>query len=98
MRYLPLTTDDRNKMLSEIGVDDIEELFKDVPNNALLKNVIDLPSHKSEMEVENSITSFAKKNRTTNIFPSFLGAGNYSHHIPASVDHLIQRGEFLTMG
>ena len=96
MRYLPLTTDDRNKMLSEIGVDDIEELFKDVPNNALLKNVIDLPSHKSEMEVENSITSFAKKNRTTNIFPSFLGAGNYSHHIPASVDHLIQRGEFLT--
>ncbi len=96
MRYLPLTTDDRNKMLSEIGVGDIEELFKDVPNDALLKSAIDLPSHKSEMEVETSITSFAKKNKTTNIFPSFLGAGNYSHHIPASVDHLIQRGEFLT--
>ena len=96
MRYLPLTTDDRNKMLSEIGVGDIEELFKDVPNDALLKSTIDLPSHKSEMEVETSITSFAKKNKTTNIFPSFLGAGNYSHHIPASVDHLIQRGEFLT--
>jgi len=83
-------------MLSEIGVGDIEELFKDVPNDALLKSAIDLPSHKSEMEVETSITSFAKKNKTTNIFPSFLGAGNYSHHIPASVDHLIQRGEFLT--
>ncbi len=96
MRYLPLTTDDRNKMLSEIGVGAIEELFKDVPNDALLKSAIDLPSHKSEMEVETSITSFAKKNKTTNIFPSFLGAGNYSHHIPASVDHLIQRGEFLT--
>ena len=96
MRYLPLTTDDRNKMLSEIGVGDIEELFKDVPNDALLKSAIDLPSHKSEMEVETSITSFAKKNKTTNVFPSFLGAGNYSHHIPASVDHLIQRGEFLT--
>ena len=96
MRYLPLTIDDRNKMLSEIGVGDIEELFKDVPNDALLKSAIDLPSHKSEMEVETSITSFAKKNKTTNIFPSFLGAGNYSHHIPASVDHLIQRGEFLT--
>ena len=96
MRYLPLTTDDRNKMLSEIGVGDIEELFKDVPNDALLKSAIDLPSHKSEMEVETSITSLAKKNKTTNIFPSFLGAGNYSHHIPASVDHLIQRGEFLT--
>ena len=96
MRYLPLTTDDRNKMLSEIGVGDIEELFKDVPNDALLKSAIDLPSHKSEMEVETSITSFAKKNKTTNIFPSFLGTGNYSHHIPASVDHLIQRGEFLT--
>ena len=96
MRYLPLTTDDRNKMLSEIGVGDIEELFKDVPNDALLKSAIALPSHKSEMEVETSITSFAKKNKTTNIFPSFLGAGNYSHHIPASVDHLIQRGEFLT--
>ena len=96
MRYLPLTTDDRNKMLSEIGVGDIEDLFKDVPNDALLRSAIDLPSHKSEMEVETSITSFAKKNKTTNIFPSFLGAGNYSHHIPASVDHLIQRGEFLT--
>ena len=96
MRYLPLTTDDRNKMLSEIGVGDTEELFKDVPNDALLKSAIDLPSHKSEMEVETSITSFAKKNKTTNVFPSFLGAGNYSHHIPASVDHLIQRGEFLT--
>ena len=96
MRYLPLTTDDRNKMLSEIGVGDIEELFKDVPNDALLKSAIDLPSHKSEMEVETSITSFAKKNKTTNVFPSFLGAGNYAHHIPASVDHLIQRGEFLT--
>ena len=96
MRYLPLTIDDRNKMLSEIGVGDIEELFKDVPNDALLKSAIDLPSHKSEMEVETSITSFAKKNKTTNVFPSFLGAGNYSHHIPASVDHLIQRGEFLT--
>ena len=96
MRYLPLTTDDRNKMLSEIGVGDIEDLFKDVPNDALLKSAIDLPSHKSEMEVETSITSFAKKNKTTNVFPSFLGAGNYSHHIPASVDHLIQRGEFLT--
>ena len=96
MRYLPLTTDDRNKMLSEIGVGAIEELFKDVPNDALLKSAIDLPSHKSEMEVETSITSFAKKNKTTNVFPSFLGAGNYSHHIPASVDHLIQRGEFLT--
>ena len=83
-------------MLSEIGVGDIEELFKDVPNDALLKSAIDLPSHKSEMEVETSITSFAKKNKTTNVFPSFLGAGNYSHHIPASVDHLIQRGEFLT--
>ena len=83
-------------MLSEIGVGDIEELFKDVPDDALLKSAIDLPSHKSEMEVETSITSFAKKNKTTNIFPSFLGAGNYSHHIPASVDHLIQRGEFLT--
>ena len=45
MRYLPLTTDDRNKMLSEIGVGDIEELFKDVPNDALLKGAIDLPSH-----------------------------------------------------
>ena len=96
MRYLPLTTDDRNKMLSEIGVGDIEELFKDVPNDALLKSAIDLPSHKSEMEVENSISYFAKQNKTTNLFPSFLGAGNYAHHIPASVDHLIQRGEFLT--
>ena len=96
MRYLPLTSLDRSEMLATIGVGSVDELFKDVPPEAILPSLVDLPSHKNEMEVERAICAFASKNKTTTTCHSFIGAGNYLHHIPASVDHLIQRGEFLT--
>ncbi len=97
MRYLPLTAEDRQSMLSVIGVATVDELFCDVPEDALLDTPIaGLPSQASEMAVERHMATLAAKNLSAGAAPFFLGAGAYRHHIPASVDHLIQRGEFLT--
>ncbi|MBL8666016.1 MAG: aminomethyl-transferring glycine dehydrogenase subunit GcvPA [Rhodospirillales bacterium] len=96
MRYLPLTEDDRRQMLAGIGVESIEDLFRDVPADALLAGPVELPLHADEMAVERAFRAFAAENISPAGVPSFLGGGAYRHHIPASVDHLIQRGEFLT--
>ena len=97
MRYLPLTDDDRTAMLATIGAPSIEALFADVPEAARLDGPIrDLPNHASEMAVERQLHALAAKNLAAADAPFFLGCGAYRHHIPASVDHLIQRGEFLT--
>lgn len=97
MRYLPLTPADRKSMLATIGAASIDDLFADVPAEARLSGPIaGLPMHQSEMAVERHLSDLARKNRAASYHPFFLGAGAYKHHIPASVDHLIQRGEFLT--
>jgi glycine dehydrogenase subunit 1 len=97
MRYLPLSDTDRTAMLDTIGVGSVDELFRDVPEEARLDGPIrDLPLHASEMAVERHLTALARKNLPAGDAPFFLGCGAYKHHIPASVDHLIQRGEFLT--
>ena len=96
MRYLPLTEPDRQDMLAAIGTGSVESLFRDVPETARFEGGFDLPDHKSELEVEAIIGAMAGRNMAAGDVPSFLGAGAYRHHIPASVDHLIQRGEFLT--
>ncbi|MET0180656.1 MAG: aminomethyl-transferring glycine dehydrogenase subunit GcvPA [Novosphingobium sp.] len=97
MRYLPLADSDRAAMLAAIGASAIDELFCDVPAGALLPGPIaGLPGHASEMAVERHMARLAGKNLAAGAAPFFLGAGAYRHHIPASVDHLIQRGEFLT--
>jgi len=97
MRYLPHTQADRAAMLAAIGVPDINALFRDVPADRLLRApVAGLPSHMSELEVERAMSALAARNKPASAFPFFLGCGAYWHHVPASVDHLIQRGEFLT--
>ena len=97
MRYLPLTTANRTEMLGVIGADSIDDLFIDVPGEARLSGPISgLPMHASEMAVERHMGALAAQNLSAGAAPFFLGAGAYKHHIPASVDHLIQRGEFLT--
>jgi glycine dehydrogenase subunit 1 len=97
MRYLPLTQPDREAMLAVIGASSIDDLFVDVPAIAQLDGPIrDLPMHASELAVERHMTKLAKKNLAAGDAPFFLGCGAYRHHVPASVDHLIQRGEFLT--
>lgn len=97
MRYLPLTPDDRQSMLAKIGAQSVDDLFVDVPEEARLTGPIHgLPMHAGEMAVEAHMKALAKKNHAAGDMPFFLGAGAYRHHVPASVDHIIQRGEFLT--
>lgn len=97
MRYLPLTPADRSEMLGVIGAGSVDDLFVDVPAAARLSGPIaGLPLHASEMAVERHMGALAAQNLSAGAAPFFLGAGAYRHHIPASVDHLIQRGEFLT--
>src|SRR4051812_44417149 len=97
MRYLPLSDADRSEMLRVIGAGSIDELFRDVPEEARLTGPIeDLPMHASEMAVERHMTALSRKNMVAGDVPFFLGCGAYKHHIPASVDHIIQRGEYLT--
>src|SRR5229473_727544 len=96
MRYLPLTDADRAEMLAAIGADSVEALFRDVPRSARLDRPVDLPRAMGEIEVERALARMAAKNMAAGAAASFLGAGVYRHHVPAAVDHLIQRGEFLT--
>lgn len=96
MRYLPLTEADRRQMLGVVGAKSIDELFRDVPREAYLTTLVDLPMHAGELEVERQLTKLAGKNISAGSVPFFCGAGAYRHHVPASVDHLIQRSEFLT--
>ncbi|HET9355926.1 MAG TPA: aminomethyl-transferring glycine dehydrogenase subunit GcvPA [Sphingomicrobium sp.] len=97
MRYLPLSEADRCDMLQVIGASSVDELFRDVPEELRLKGPIDgLPMRASEQSVERHMSALSRKNMVAGDVPFFLGCGAYKHHIPASVDHLIQRGEFLT--
>jgi glycine dehydrogenase subunit 1 len=96
MRYLPLTDEDRGEMLAKIGVGKIDDLFADVPAAKLLPEPPALPPHKSELEVERVLGRMAARNLPAGSVPFFVGCGAYKHHVPASVDHLIQRSEFLT--
>jgi glycine dehydrogenase subunit 1 len=96
MRYLPLQQADRDAMLGAIGVNAIDDLFVDVPKEKLLAKAPDLPLGKSEMEVERELGRLAGQNVTAGSVPFFVGCGAYKHHVPATVDHLIQRSEFLT--
>jgi glycine dehydrogenase subunit 1 len=96
MRYLPLTDADRKAMLAKIGVTDINALFADIPKDKRLTGLVDLPKTKGELEVERELGRLAQKNVAAGSVPFFVGAGAYKHHVPATVDHLIQRSEFLT--
>ncbi len=97
MRYLPLTGADRAAMLDVVGVSHVDALFADVPEAARLDGPIaGLPLHATELAVERHMTKLARRNTVAGEVPFFLGCGAYRHHVPASVDHLIQRGEFLT--
>lgn len=96
MRYLPLTSDDRAAMLAAIGAKSIDDLFVDVPQAARRDGFVDLPRVAGELEVERALGALAAKNAAAGSVPFFCGAGAYKHHVPATVDHIIQRSEFLT--
>lgn len=96
MRYLPLTDAERGDMLARIGVRAIDDLFAAVPRDKLLKALPELPRAKGELEVEREMARLAGMNTPAGAVPFFVGCGAYRHHVPATVDHLIQRSEFLT--
>ncbi|MEM9965088.1 MAG: aminomethyl-transferring glycine dehydrogenase subunit GcvPA [Asticcacaulis sp.] len=96
MRYLPLNDADRVQMLETIGVASVDDLFVDVPESARLSTPVDLPPFAGELEVEAQMAALAAKNLSPSQAAFFVGAGAYRHHIPATVDHIIQRSEYLT--
>jgi glycine dehydrogenase subunit 1 len=96
MRYLPLSDADRRAMLAQIGAGSIDELFDDIPEAVRMGELASLPLHAGELEVERQLSRLAAKNLPASAVPFFVGCGAYKHHVPASVDHLIQRSEFLT--
>jgi glycine dehydrogenase subunit 1 len=96
MRFLPHTDQDRADMLARIGVSSIDDLFSDIPEDKRLTGLLDLPTSKTELDAGRTLRGIARKNHAAADGPFFVGAGAYRHHVPAAVDHLIQRSEFLT--
>ncbi|MEO0981886.1 MAG: aminomethyl-transferring glycine dehydrogenase subunit GcvPA [Pseudomonadota bacterium] len=97
MRYLPLTDQDRADMLAAIGAPSVDAFYEDVPAAARLRGGVGgLPDHQGELAVERHLSALASKNRTAGEGRFFVGCGAYKHHVPATVDHIIQRSEFLT--
>lgn len=96
MRYLPHSAQERADMLGVIGAADIEALFSAVPKSALKSFSLDLPAHSPEFLVEAHMRALAAQNHAAGDGPFLIGSGAYRHHVPATVDHLIQRSEWLT--
>ncbi len=97
MRYLPLTKQDREEMLSSIGVKNVNELYSGIPAEIMKKSEkVNLPQHAGELEVERRLKNYADKNLSASKTAFFLGGGCYNHYIPSTVDYIIQRSEFLT--
>ena len=93
--FIPHTDADREAMLHTIGVKQMEDLFKDLPQGCLFPDV-DIPPGLTEMEALAQMKSIADANETTAELISFLGAGAYNHYSPAVVDSILRRGEFYT--
>jgi len=94
--YIQNTPDDVKKMLEAIGIDSVDYLFSDIPENVRLNRELDLKPSMSEMEIERYMTDLSKKNMTINNLTCFLGAGAYDHYIPSVVKHITSRSEFYT--
>jgi glycine dehydrogenase subunit 1 len=96
MRYLPQTKAARSEMMEKIGVSSVDEFFVQVPKKAFVNGKVDLPDHQGELEIERTMQAYANQNINAQSNRFFLGAGVYCHHVPSSVDYIIQRSEFLT--
>jgi glycine dehydrogenase subunit 1 len=94
--YLSLTDADRKAMLAAVGVSEVDELFRDIPEGVRLGRELDLEPALSEPELVAHLTELADRNVDTGKELSFLGAGIYDHYVPAVVDAVLSRGEFLT--
>ncbi|TMM09471.1 MAG: glycine dehydrogenase, partial [Actinobacteria bacterium] len=95
-RYTPATDADRGEMLAVIGAGSIEELFADIPESVRLQRPLALPDGMAEQDVHDHLAALAGRNRHCDEEVSFVGAGMYDHYVPALVDSITQRSEFLT--
>jgi glycine dehydrogenase subunit 1 len=95
MSYIPISEKDKKEMLERIGADSVEKLFSCIPENIRLKGNLNLPGPLSEMEILEYFEEKGQKNSSEK-YLSFLGGGAYDHFIPAVVDYLSSRGEFVT--
>jgi glycine dehydrogenase subunit 1 len=95
-RYTSATEQDRREMLDAIGVGSLDDLFAEIPESVRLGRELDLPDGLSEQEVFDHLSALAARNRHSDEEVTFLGAGMYDHYVPALVDSLITRSEFLT--
>ncbi|AGC67984.1 glycine dehydrogenase [decarboxylating] subunit 1 [Thermoclostridium stercorarium subsp. stercorarium DSM 8532] len=96
MSYIPTTDEQQQKMLEEIGVKSIDELFSDIPESVKLKNRLNIPEAMSELELEAHMRKLAGMNINVDEYTCFLGAGAYDHYIPSVVTNLLSRQEFYT--
>jgi glycine dehydrogenase subunit 1 len=94
--FLSLTDADREAMLAEIGVDSVDELFREIPAGVRLERELDLEPPLTEAQLQRHMEELAARNVDTTRELSFLGAGIYDHYVPAIADAVLQRGEFLT--
>jgi glycine dehydrogenase subunit 1 len=94
--FLSLTDEDRDEMLAAVGVDTVDDLFRDIPAGLRLRRDLDLEPALSEPEVVAHLSELAARNVPVADELSFLGAGMYDHYVPAVVDAVLSRGEFLT--
>ncbi len=94
--YIQNTQEDIKRMLETIGIDSVDQLFSDIPEDIRLNRDLDLKPSMSEMEVRKYLTDMSKKNLTTSDLTCFLGAGAYDHYIPSVVKHITSRSEFYT--
>ena len=95
-RYTGVTNEDLRAMLGAIGVDSLEGLFADIPESVRLGREIDFPPGRSEQEVYEHLAALARRNRSAEEEITFLGAGMYDNYVPALIDTLLSRSEFLT--
>jgi glycine dehydrogenase subunit 1 len=96
-RYTATTEQDLERMLATIGVASLQELFdRQIPAGVRLGRALDLPDGMSEQDVHEHLRELAARNVSAEDELSFLGAGMYDHYVPALVDMLMERSEFLT--
>ncbi|NLP44758.1 MAG: aminomethyl-transferring glycine dehydrogenase subunit GcvPA [Peptococcaceae bacterium] len=96
-RYISNTEGQQREMLQEIGFSKLEDLFQDIPDQVRLKRNYKLPAPLSEMELLSHLKELAKRNKSLEENPCFLGAGVYDHYIPTVIDSLVSRQEFYTV-
>jgi glycine dehydrogenase subunit 1 len=95
MAFVPLTTDERQTMLDEVGVDSVADLFADIPERVRFPH-LDVPPPLTEIDTVRKMGDLAGRNRYLGQLACFVGAGAYNHYIPSVVGHMMGRSEFYT--